>query len=76
MKETIKTWLQAALKNWLTLLYFEIFYKVIGITLLTALTDNSKLLSVAAIFLFFYYVYFEITAVIVYCEAGWRGAVS
>ncbi len=73
MKETIKTWLQAALKNWLTLLYFEIFYKVIGITLLTTLTDDSKLLSIAAAFLFFYYVYFEMTAVIVCCEAGWRG---
>lgn len=72
MKDTIKTWLQVGLKNWLTLLYFEIFYKIIGITLLTNLSDGNNLMSAAAVFLFFYYVYFEITAIIVYCEAGWR----
>ncbi len=72
MKDTIKTWLQTALPNWLTLLYFEIFYKVIGITLLTMLADEGSLMSAAAVLLFFYYVYIEITAIIVYCEAGWR----
>lgn len=71
MKDTIKTWLQTALPNWLTLLYFEIFYKVIGITLLTMLADEGSLMSAAAVLLFFYYVYIEITAIIVYCEAGW-----
>lgn len=72
MRETIRTWRQTALQNWLTLLYFEIVYKVIGTTLLTMLADEGSLLSAAAALLLFYYVYFEITAIIVYCEAGWR----
>lgn len=72
MKDTMKIWLQAGLKNWLTLLYFEIFYKVIGITILDTLADGSKLMVIAAVILFFYYIYFEITAIILYCEAGWR----
>ena len=53
MKDTIKTWLQTALPNWLTLLYFEIFYKVIGMTLLTMLADEGSLMSAAAVLLFF-----------------------
>ena len=72
MKDTIKTWLQTALPNWLTLLYFEIFYKVIGMTLLTMLADEGSLMSAAAVRVCVYEVYFEITAISVDCEAGGR----
>lgn len=71
-RKCLKTWLQVGLRNWLTLLYFEIFYKVTGITLLTILADGTPLTSLAAVVLFVYYVYFEITALIIYSEYGWR----
>lgn len=71
-RKCLKTWLQVGLRNWLTLLYFEIFYKVIGITLLDTLADGTFLMLAFAVPLFIYYVYFEITALVIYSEYGWR----
>lgn len=100
MKHTIKTGLRAGLKNWSTLLCFEILYKTIGFSLVGNLTEEllnlvlkignvtfisqenigsvisrpwNLVILLAGLILFTYYVYFEITALVIYCEAGWRG---
>lgn len=100
MQNLIKTGLSAALKSWITLLCFEMLYKVIGSTLLFDLADSTKaailklneltyisqenigtifrnptslLLLLGTFTLLSYYVYFEISALIIYCEAGWQG---
>ena len=88
------------MKNWSTLLCFEILYKIIGVSLMGNITEGllnailktgnvafisqenigsviSRPLTIVmllgGLLIFTYYVYFEIAALLICCEAGWRG---
>lgn len=99
MKGKAKQLLRMMLKNWNTLLWFEIPYKIIGFSFIYSFLqsifnrilkttkapyisqENIGLLFSApvpifflllAVVLFSYYVYFEITALVLYCNSGWK----
>lgn len=99
MKGKAKQLLRIMLKNWNTLLWFEIPYKIIGFSFIYSFLqsifnrilkttkapyisqENIGLLFSApvpifflllAVVLFSYYVYFEITALVLYCNSGWK----
>lgn len=100
MISAIKTGLRITLKNWITLLFFVITYKLIGFVLVVEFIDQIKssifhmlgvsflgqqnvglvfqnplaiLLLICIVLIIVYYVYLEIVALILYCEAGWQG---
>lgn len=100
MISTIKTGLRAGAKNWTTLLFFIITYKIVGFVLVINFIEGIKssilhilglsfigqqnavlilknpitiFLLICIILIFIYYVYLEIIALFLYCEAGWKG---
>ena len=100
MMKSLKTGVLTALKNWPTLICFEIIYKTLGLGLILDLLNDIRtellqisgfsvigqnelgtvlqnptalLLILCGLIALTYYVYFEITALTLSCEAGWRG---
>lgn len=100
LKSLVRSGLRAGLKNWPSILFFEITYKIAGYLLFLNLWDLLKasalraagvsvigqrniglvfrspfcVLLILCFFLFLvYYVYLEITALVLYCEEGWQG---
>lgn len=99
MKQLTRTSLAIVLKNWTTLLLFEVLYKIISYSILYTVvkdalsvilklldvsylgTENFSLLfknPLAMLFLLLvlilavFFVFFEIVALYLYCEFGWR----
>ena len=95
----MKLGLRIGLKNWTTLLCFELLYKVIGLSLLADLSSQviqtmmevnqigflgqenigivfsnptSLVLMLGLVLAFAYYIYLDLTALLVSCEAGWQ----
>lgn len=100
MLSVIKTALKNGLKNWTSLLFFLITYKIIGFSLVLNLIEwvKASILSIlgltfigqqhivlifqnpmaiflllCAFLLLIFYVYLEIIALFLYCEACWQG---
>lgn len=100
MISTVKTGLRIGLKNWTTLLFFIITYKIIGFTFIIDFVEMVKssilyalgvtyisqqnvnlifqnpitiLLLTCIILIVVYFIYLEIVALFLYCEAGWQG---
>ncbi|MDD3202374.1 MAG: glycerophosphoryl diester phosphodiesterase membrane domain-containing protein, partial [Pygmaiobacter massiliensis] len=99
MKQLTRTSLAIVLKNWTTLLLFEVFYKILSYSIIYTVvkdalsvvlkllgvsylgTENFSLLfknPLAMLFLLLvlilaaFFVFFEIVALYLYCEFGWR----
>lgn len=99
MKQLTRTSFAIVLKNWTTLLLFEVFYKILSYSIIYTVvkdalsvvlkllgvsylgTENFSLLfknPLAMLFLLLvlilaaFFVFFEIVALYLYCEFGWR----